>query len=111
VAPALHSLIIRERQDVADIMEFLLDNHVDLTKLILKNCKLGDNVSGIFTKIVTLYPELKALSLERCYPLHTDVYSLIPHLKKLSELKLSLSQVHYVYVKRLQTHFCICEHM
>jgi hypothetical protein len=111
VAPALHSLIIRERKDASHILQILFDSHVDLRKLIMKDCNLGDDATGILKKIVALYPELEALVLKGCYPLHSAAYSVIPHLKKLSELILSHYRVHYEYVKQLQTDVCICEHM
>jgi hypothetical protein len=101
VAPALHSLIIRRRDDAAHILKILFDNHVHLRKLILKHCNLGYESTGIVTKIVALYPELEALSLKGCIPLSFAAYALIPRLKKLSELNLSYCQVHYVYVKLL----------
>jgi hypothetical protein len=104
VAPALHSLIICGREDAVDILGTLLDSHVDLRKLILKYCYLGDDVTGLLTNIIAWYPDLEALSLEHCYPLTSTAYSLISHLKKLCELNLSNRQVNYVYVKLLETH-------
>jgi hypothetical protein len=89
----------------------LFDNHVDLRKLILKVCSLGNNVTGILTKIVALYPDLEALSLEGCSPIRSADYCLIARLKKLSELNLPYCQVHYVYVKLLQILFCVREFM
>jgi hypothetical protein len=111
VAPALHSLIISGRKDAAHVVEILFDRHVDLRKLILKNCNLGKNVIGLLDNIVALYPDLEGLSLEGCYPLPSAGYCLIARLKKLSELNLSYCKVHCVYVKLLQTDVCICEHM
>jgi hypothetical protein len=108
VAPALDSLIIFGRKDVADILEFLNHTH-DLRKLILKCCWFGANGTGLLANIVSLFPDLEGLSLYNCHPLTLDCYSLIPRLKKLSELTLSDSKVHYVCVKLLKTHVCICE--
>jgi Ran GTPase-activating protein (RanGAP) involved in mRNA processing and transport len=110
VAPALHSLIISERTDVERIVGSLCDSHVDLRKLILKDCYFGKNGTGILTKIVTLYPDLEALSLHNCHQLTSAAYSLIPRLKKLSELNLSYDEVSYLYVKLLQPIVYICEH-
>ena len=110
-APALHSLIVREREDAAHVLEFLFHKHGDLRKLILKNCWLGEDGTGLLANIVSLYPDLEVLSLEGCYFLTSAAYCLIPHLKKLSELKLSNCQVDYVCVKLLETHVCTLEHM
>lgn len=110
-APALHSLIIRERDDAAHILEFLFHSHGDLRKLILKFCGLGEDGTGLLANIVALCPDLEVLALEGCRPLTCAGYCLIPHLKKLSELNLSHCEVDYVYVKLLETHVCICEHM
>jgi hypothetical protein len=111
VAPALHSLIVRGRADAERIVGTLFDGHVDLRKLILEDCFLGEDSTGFLTNIVALYPDLKVLSLEGSYPLRSAACSLIPRLKKLSELNLSLCRVRYVYVKLLQTDVRICEHM
>jgi hypothetical protein len=111
VAPALHSLIIRKRQDASHIMEILFDRLVDLRKLTLKNCDLNEFCTSILTEIVALYPELEALALVGCCPLRSYEYSVIPYLKKLSELELSFNLVNYDYVKPLQTDVCICEYM
>jgi hypothetical protein len=111
VAPALHSLIIHWRDDVVCILGTLFDRHIDLKKLILKNCKIGKGGNGILTNIVALYPDLEVLSLEGCRPITSTGFSLIPRLKKLSELNLSYSKVHYVYVILLQTDVCIRERM
>jgi hypothetical protein len=110
-APALHSLIIVGRRDVADILEFL--NHIrgDLRKLILKKCSLGKGGTGLLANIVALYPDLEVLSLASCHPLTSAGYGLIPQLRKLSELNLSNCQVHYLYVKLLETHVFIRERM
>ena len=101
-ASALHSLIIREREDVADILEFLFRNCGYLRKLILQYCSLGENSTGLLSNIVALYPDLESLSLEYCHPLTSDAYTLILHLKNLSELSLSYSEVDYMYVKLLE---------
>jgi len=109
-APALHSLIIQERKDATQILEFLFHCH-GLRKLILKFCGLGEDSTALLANIVALYPDLEVLSLEGCRPLTSAGYCLIPHLKKLSELNLSHCQVDYVYVKLLETHVCICHRM
>ena len=59
-SPVPHSLIIREREDVADILKFLCHIHGELRKLILKNCLLGKDSTGLLGSIVTLYPDLEA---------------------------------------------------
>jgi hypothetical protein len=92
-------------------VEILFDSHVDIRKLILKNCNLGKDVTGLLDNIVALYPDLEALSLEGCYPLTSTAYFIIPRLKKLSELNLSYCQVNYVYVNLLETDVCIHEHI
>jgi len=92
-APALHSLTIWMRKDVADILEFLNHIHGDLRKLSIKSCWFDKNSTGLFANIVALYPDLEGLSLASCYQLPSDVYSLIPRLKKLSELELSAHTV------------------
>ena len=92
-APALHSLIIRQRVDVADILEFLKHIHGDLSKLILKDCFLGEDSTGLLANIVASYPDLEGLSLEGSYPITSAGHCLIPRLKKLSELNLSWCQV------------------
>ena len=111
MAPALHSLIIREREDAARIVEFLFHIRGYLRKLILYGCWLGEDSTGLLAQIVDLYPGLEVLSLVGCYPLTSDGYCLIPCLKKLSELKLSFCEVHYVCVKLLDTHVCVRERM
>ena len=108
-APALHSIFIREREDVADILEFLFRNHGYLRKLILEDCWLGENSTGLLAKIVALYPDLESLSLEGCNPFTSDGYCLIPCLKNLSELKLSYSEVDSMYFKLLETRVSIRE--
>jgi hypothetical protein len=101
VAPALHSLIIRGRKDAVRIVGILFDRHVDIRKLVMARCKLGKNSTGLLTKIVARFPDLEALSLYDCHTLKSAAYSLIPRLRKLSELDLSFCKVHYVYVKLL----------
>jgi len=110
-APALYSLIIGHRMDVADILEFL--NHIrgDLRKLILTSCSLGQDGNGLLANIVALYPDLEVLSLASCRPVTSAGYSLISSLKNLSDLNLSNCKVHYLYVKLLETHVCIRERM
>ena len=110
-APALHSLIIRQREDAADILEFLFPIRVDLRKLILEYCYLGKDSTGLLANVKALYRDLEGLSLEGCYPLTSAGYGHIAHLKKLSELNLSNSQVDYIYIKPVETHVCIFEHM
>jgi hypothetical protein len=94
VAPALHSLIIYGLRNAERIVEILFDGHVGLRKLILKDCYLGEDATGILTNVVALYPDLEVLSMEGCYPITSAAYCLISRLKKHSELNLSLSQVH-----------------
>jgi hypothetical protein len=78
--------------------------HVDLRRLILQACWFGEDSTGLLANIVALYPDLEVLSLESCHPLTSTDYHLIPCLKKLSELTLSYSKVHYVCVNLLETH-------
>jgi len=104
---SLHSLIIRQRNDAPRILEFLFRNRGYLRKLTVKNCSLGDNSTALLSNMVALYPDLESLSLESCHPLTSDGYTLIPRLKKLSELNLSDCKVDYVHVKQLETHVCI----
>jgi len=104
VAPALHSLIVRDRTDAAHILEFLFHNHCDLRKLSLEHCWVGEDGTGLLANVVDLYLDLESLSLTDCRPLTRARYDPIPRLKKLSELKLSECQVHYIYVKLLETH-------
>ena len=94
MAPALHSLTIRERGDAEHILRFLLHKHGDLRKLIFENCWLGEEGMGPLADVVYLYPGLESLSLEDCVPLKPTTYCLISRLRKLSELKLSKYQVH-----------------
>ena len=104
---------MRDREDVADILEFLNPFHGGLRKLILEYCSLGDDSTGLLANIVALYPDLEVLSLEGCRKLTPALYRLIPRLKKLSELNPLVCVVDYVCVcvKLLETHVCICEHM
>ena len=100
VAPALHSLIIIDREDVADILEFLNHTHGDLRKLSIKSCSLGEDSTDLLANIVALYPDLEVLSLRNINGLKSDDYSLLAQLKKLSELDFySLFQVDYMYVQ------------
>jgi len=98
-APALHSLIVKRRKDVADILEFLNHIHGDLRELIIEYCSFGEDSTGLLANIVALYPDLEVLSLEQCGRLKSDDYCLIAQLKKLSELNLSMFQVDYMYVQ------------
>ena len=95
-APALHSLIICQRTDAARILEFLFHIRGYLRKLILEDCWLGEDSTGLLANIVALYPDLEVLSLEMCYPLESAGYCFIPHMKKLTELELLGSEVDYV---------------
>jgi hypothetical protein len=106
-APALHSLIVRNREDVADILKFLFPARGYLRKLILKHCWYRVNTTGLLASIVALYPDLEVLSLVGCRPPMSDDFCLIAHLKKLSELNLSCCEVHYV--KLLETRVCVRE--
>jgi len=98
-APALHSLTITFRKDVADILEFLNHTHGDLRELIIKFCKLGEDSTGLLYNIVSLYPDLEVLSLWKNSRLKSDDYCLIAQLKKLSELNLAMCEVDYMYVQ------------
>jgi hypothetical protein len=109
VAPALHSLIIRERNDVERFVGILVDSHVDLTKLMLKICDFCKHGNSIIANIADRYRDLEVLTLERCNPLTSADYYPISLLKNLSELNISHS--HVSYVKPSQTHVCVCEHM
>ena len=83
-----------------------------LRKLRIHNDSwLIEDITSLFANIVALYPDLEVLSLARYHHLTSADYHLIPCLKKLSELKLPRSQVHYVYFKMLDTHIYICEYM
>ena len=109
VAPALHSLNISNRKCVARILNFLSPVCAYLRKLILNNCYLRKDATGLLKSIVKLYPDLEVLSLEGCHPITSAGYCKIARLEKLSELNLSYTKVHYVYVNMLETHVCICE--
>ena len=99
-APALHSLTIGGRDDVADVLQFLNLIHGDLRELIINFCWLCEDSTGLLANIVALYPDLEVLSLENYYGLKYDDYCLIAQLKKLSELDFnSLFQVDYIYVQ------------
>jgi len=111
VAPALHSITIRDRIDAAHILELLL-NIRGLRKLrVHQGFRLYEDITGLFANIVALYPDLEVLSLAGYHQLKSAGYNLIPRLKKLSELKLPLCQVYYVRFKLLDTHIYICEYM
>ena len=100
MAPALHSLIIIDREDVPDILEFLNHTHGDLRKLSIKSCSLGEDSTDLLANIVALYPDLEVLSLRNINGLKSDDYFLLAQLKKLSELDFySLFQVDYMYVQ------------
>jgi hypothetical protein len=86
---------------VVRILGILFDNQVNLRKLIVNYCNLGENGSDILANIVALNPELKVLSLEGCGPITSAVYSLIPRLKKLTELNLSYCEVEYIHIHML----------
>jgi hypothetical protein len=111
VAPALHSLIVRDRKCVASTLKFLSHGCAHLRKLILNYCNLGKDGTGLLTNIVTSYPDLECLSLKGCHKVTSAGYGVIARLKKLSELNLSHTKVHYVYVNVLQTHMCIWKRM
>jgi len=96
-APALHSLIVDDREDVADILEFLNHKHGDLRKLSIEYFEIEEFSTGLLANIVALYPDLEGLSLRGPYGLKSDDYCLIAQLKKLSELNLSLREVDYMY--------------
>jgi len=82
VAPALRSLIICHHGRVADILEFLVHKHIDLRKLIIKYCRLGEGIPGILASIVDLYQDLEGLSLEGCLPLISGVFCPKPPLEE-----------------------------
>jgi hypothetical protein len=109
-APALHTLIVFAREDVADILEFRNHIHGDLKKLVLEYC--WSHEDKLIPNIVAMYTDLEVLSMRKCGSITFASYCLIPHLKELSELNISFCQVLYVYVKKpLETHVCIHEHM
>jgi hypothetical protein len=106
-APALRSLIVHDRKDVADILQFPFHIRGDLRELILKNCCFGEDGDGCLSNIVALYSDLEVLSLSGCHPLTSTGYCLIARLKKLSDLNLTCCQVDYMYAKSSETHVCI----
>jgi hypothetical protein len=110
-APALHSLIIRQRTDAARILEFLNHKHVDVRKLFLEHCSFTQYGIDVIDNIIALYPNLESLSLEGCCSCSSCSYTVIPHLKNLYEPNLSNRQVHYVCVKSLETRVWLCAHM
>jgi hypothetical protein len=65
-APALHTLVISHRNDVARSLEFLFPIHGYLSKLILRYCNLSEDGSVLLANIAALYPDLEGLSLEGC---------------------------------------------
>jgi len=95
-APALHSLIISNREDVVDILEFLNHIHGDLRKLSIEYWWFEKVSTGLLAIIVALYPDLEGLSLKGTFELKSDYYCLIAQLKKLSELNLTMFQVDYI---------------
>ena len=103
-APALYSLIVRDREDVADILKFLNHIHGDLRKLNIEYLGFEDWCieefnTGFLANIVALFPDLEVLSLQSTIRLNSDDYCLIAQLKKLSELNLSMYQVDYMCVQ------------
>ena len=129
MAPALHSLTIRGRNDAAHILQLLLNIrglrklriyercclYEDITGLrklrIHDGCCPYEDITGLFANIVALYPDLEVLSLAVHHEFTSASYHLIPRLKKLSELNIDRAEVYYVCVKLLETHVCIREHM
>ena len=83
---------------MADKLEFLNHIHGDLRELIIEDWPLGEDSTGLLANIVAVYPDLEVLSLYYSHQLKSDDYCLIAQLKKLSELKLSLCEVCYMYV-------------
>jgi len=77
-------------------MEFLFRVCGYLRKLIIHDCCLGEDSTGLLAKIVNLFPDLEVLSLEHSYPISSSGYHQISRLKKLSELYLSYSEVYYI---------------
>ena len=96
VAPTLRSLFLYSRKDAVLILVFLFHKPRDLRKLMLQDCSLGEDGTGLLANIVDLYQDLEALSLVECQQLTPVNYGLIPRLKKLSELHLSDTEVDYV---------------
>jgi len=105
----MHLLIIRQRKDAVHILKIVFHKHLNIRKLILKGCWLGESSNGLLANIVDLYPDLDGLSLVDRGPLTPASYGLIPRLKKISELELSDWEVNYLCVKLLETHISICE--
>jgi len=110
-APALHSLIIRNRVDATRILDFVFHIRGHLRKLILEHCSFTEDDTGLIDYIVALHPDLEGLSLDSCYPLSSASYCFIPRLKNLSELNLSNCQVYYGCVKLLETSVWLRAHM
>jgi len=81
---------------VANILNFLFHNDAYLRKLILDFCYLGEDGTGLLSKIVDFYSDLEVLSLQGCYLITSDGYCLIQRLMKLSELNLSHCELYYV---------------
>jgi len=81
VAPALHSLIVRDRTDAAHILEFLFHKYGDLGKLVLEHCWLGEDGTGLLANVMDLYPDLESLSLTHCRPITPATYNSISHQK------------------------------
>ena len=73
-APALHSLIVNNRKDVADILKFLNHIHGDLRKLSIEYWWIEVS-TGLLANIVALYPDLEGLSLKGTFELKSDDYS------------------------------------
>ena len=88
-------------------MEFLFRIHVDLRKLILKDCWLELDSTFLLVNIVDLYPDLESLSLEGCRPITPAGYRLIPRLKKLTELNISYCQVYCVCLLNCWRPMCV----
>jgi len=88
---------------VADVLKFLFHKDGYLRELILDFCYLGEDGTGLLSKIVAFYPDLEVLSLRGCFPITADGYCLIQGLTKLSELNLSHCEVYYVCDKLLET--------
>ena len=108
-APALHTLVISNRTDVARNLEFLFPIHGYLRKLILRYCNLSEDGTILLANIAALYPDVEGLSLEGCCQLSSAAYCQISCLKKLTELNLSFCKVDYIHFKYLKPHICIRE--
>ena len=98
-APALHSLTISNREDVADILKFPNHIHGDLRNLSIDYLWIKNVSTGLLANIVALCPDLEVLSLERSFRIKSEDCCLIAQLKKLSELNLSVHEVDYMYVQ------------